>query len=83
MFLQPKRSKYKKTRKGTLPKLEFRSNKLKFGTIGLKAIEQGIARKILSEDELYTEAKRNIEFAQNQTRLLMKEGFIPPFTKNI
>jgi hypothetical protein len=30
MFLQPKRSKYKKTRKGTLPKLEFRANKLRF-----------------------------------------------------
>ncbi len=41
MFLQPRRSKYKKTRKGTLPKLEFKSNKLKFGTIGLKAIESG------------------------------------------
>ena len=41
MFLQPKRSKYKKTKKGTLPKLEFRSNKLKFGTIGLKTLESG------------------------------------------
>ncbi len=51
-------------------------------SVGLKAIEQGIARKKLSKDELYTEAKRNIEFAQNQTRLLMKEGFIPPFTNN-
>lgn len=41
MFLQPKRSKYKKVRKGTLPKLEYRSTKLRFGTIGLKALESG------------------------------------------
>lgn len=42
MYLQPKRSKYKKVRKGTLKRLEFKSNKLKFGTIGLKASESGI-----------------------------------------
>ena len=41
MFLQPKRSKYKKVRKGTLPKLEYRSTKLRFGTIGLKSAESG------------------------------------------
>lgn len=37
MFLQPKKLKYKKTKKGKLKKLEFKSNNLKFGTIGLKA----------------------------------------------
>ena len=41
MFLQPKRLKFKKTRKGKLPSLEFKANKLKFGTIGLKAVESG------------------------------------------
>jgi len=41
MFLQPKKTKYKKYRKGRLPKLEHRSNKLKFGTLGLKALESG------------------------------------------
>ena len=41
MFLQPKRTKFRKYRKGNLPKLEYRSNKLKFGTIGLKALESG------------------------------------------
>lgn len=48
MFLQPKRSKYKKVRKGTLPKLEFKANKLRFGTVGLKSIESGMisARQI-------------------------------------
>ena len=42
MFLQPKRSKYKKTKKGTLKKFKFKSNKLEFGTIGLKSAESGI-----------------------------------------
>jgi large subunit ribosomal protein L16 len=41
MLLQPKKTKYKKTKKGKLPKLNFKSNKLKFGVIGLKSIESG------------------------------------------
>lgn len=48
MFLQPRKVKYKKTRKGTLSKLEFKSNDLNFGTIGLKVRVSGIinARQI-------------------------------------
>ena len=48
MFLQPRKTKYKKTRKGKLNKLEFRTNKLKFGTVGLKAVNSAIvtARQI-------------------------------------
>ena len=48
MFLQPRKIKYKKTKKGKLKKLEFRTNKLKFGTIGLKAVNSAIvsARQI-------------------------------------
>ena len=42
MFLQPKKIKYKKVKKGKLSKLEFKSNKLNFGNIGLKAKESGI-----------------------------------------
>lgn len=41
MFLQPKRVKFKKLRKGRLKKLDFKSNRLKFGTIGLKSLESG------------------------------------------
>lgn len=41
MLLLPKRSKYKKVKKGKLTKYEFKANKLKFGTIGLKAQESG------------------------------------------
>ena len=37
MNLQPKKVKYKKTRKSKLKRLEFKNNQLKFGTSGLKA----------------------------------------------
>jgi len=42
MHLQPKKTKYKKIKKGTLKNLEFKSNKLNFGTIGLKSLESGL-----------------------------------------
>lgn len=41
MLLQPKKTKYRKIQKGKLAKFNFRSNKLKFGTIGLKATKSG------------------------------------------
>ncbi len=41
-FNGPKTIKFKKTKKGKLSKLEFKSNKLKFGNLGLKTIESGI-----------------------------------------
>jgi large subunit ribosomal protein L16 len=40
-MLQPKRTKYKKYKKGVLPRLEYRANKLKFGVVGLKSLESG------------------------------------------
>jgi malate dehydrogenase (oxaloacetate-decarboxylating) len=46
--------------------------------VGLKAIEQGIARRILSEAELRVEAETRIHRAQNETALLQREGLIPP-----
>ena len=48
MLLQPKKIKFKKVKKGKLVKLEFKSNSLKFGNVGLKASESGIihARQI-------------------------------------
>jgi large subunit ribosomal protein L16 len=42
MLNGPKQIKFKKTKKGKLKKLEFKANKLVFGTIGLKAAEAGI-----------------------------------------
>ena len=50
MFLQPKKTKYRKVKKGKLKKLEFKSNTLKFGELGLKTKNAGIitARQIES-----------------------------------
>ncbi len=45
--------------------------------VGLKAIEQGIARIKLSRDELYTRADTMIKHARDMTNMLMKQGFIP------
>lgn len=42
MLNGPKQIKFKKTKKGKLKRLEFKANKLVFGTIGLKAAESGI-----------------------------------------
>lgn len=42
MLNGPRQTKYKKTRKGKLKKLKFKSNRLVFGTIGLKSLEAGI-----------------------------------------
>ncbi len=46
--------------------------------VAMKAIEQGIARKKLSRQEIYENAERVIKKAREQTKHLMKEGFIPP-----
>lgn len=50
MFLQPRKTKFKKTRKGKLKKLEFKANTLRFGELGLKAEVSGLisARQIES-----------------------------------
>ena len=45
--------------------------------VGLKAIEQGIARIKLSRDELYSRAETMIKHARDMTNMLMKQGFIP------
>ena len=45
--------------------------------VGIKAIEQGVARVKLSRDELYEKATRIIKRSREETALLMKEGLIP------
>lgn len=42
MFNVFKQIKYNKIRKGKLKKYKFKTNGLKFGTVGLKAAESGI-----------------------------------------
>jgi len=44
--------------------------------VGAMAIKQGIARKVMTKEKLYEEAAAIIKNAREQTKLLMKEGFI-------
>ena len=46
--------------------------------VGMKAIEQGVARLELSRDELYQRASEIIKRSRDETQLLMDEGIIPP-----
>jgi malate dehydrogenase (oxaloacetate-decarboxylating) len=45
--------------------------------VGLKAIEQGVARKKLTRDELYRTAEMMIDRARRETQVKMKEQIIP------
>jgi malate dehydrogenase (oxaloacetate-decarboxylating) len=45
--------------------------------VGTKAIEQGIAEKSLTREELYKTAESIISKARRETKMLMEEGFIP------
>ena len=46
--------------------------------VGMKAIEQGVAREKLSRDQLTKRAEKMIKEAREATALLMKSGLIPP-----
>jgi len=46
--------------------------------VGLKAIEQGVAKKSPSKAQLIELATKAIQRAQRQTKVLMKEGVIAP-----
>ena len=48
--------------------------------VGLKAIEQGVARKILTAEEIRERARKSITDSRDKTRMLMDNGFIglPP-----
>jgi len=45
--------------------------------VGMKAIEQGVARRKVDRETLFKEAATTIKRAREQTQLLMREGFIP------
>lgn len=45
--------------------------------VGMKAIEQGVARKILTRDQLYRTADLIISRARSETHIKMKERIIP------
>ena len=44
--------------------------------VGMKAIEQGVARLKISEEELYRKAEITIRNAREETKSLMRNGFI-------
>lgn len=44
--------------------------------VGMKAIEQGVARRQISREKLYKEAEEKIRRAREEVQFLMKEGFI-------
>ncbi len=46
--------------------------------VGLKAIEQGVARQELSREELTKRAEKIIRNSRETATILMKEGLIPP-----
>ncbi|MCE7745728.1 MAG: NADP-dependent malic enzyme [Candidatus Heimdallarchaeota archaeon] len=46
--------------------------------VGMKAIEQGIARVILEEKELYKMAEEKIKYSRDMTKMLMDKEFIKP-----
>jgi malate dehydrogenase (oxaloacetate-decarboxylating) len=45
--------------------------------VGMKAMEQGHARRTMSREQLYDQAVSMIERARKETQLLMEKGFIP------
>ena len=87
MLLQPKKTKYKKLKKGKLPKLNFKSNQLKFGTTGLKSVESGIIssrqieaarqainRKMKRKGKLWIRIFPSIPVTQKPTAVRMGKG---------
>ncbi|MHA1304320.1 MAG: NAD(P)-dependent malic enzyme [Candidatus Heimdallarchaeaceae archaeon] len=46
--------------------------------VGMKAIEEGVARIIMEEDELYKLAEEKIRYAREMTKKLMETNFIKP-----
>jgi len=51
--------------------------------VALKAIEQGVARRKLSRDELIRLAEEKIHHAREETHLLMEKGIIPPVPESL
>jgi len=87
MFLQPRKTKYKKARKGRLKKLEFKSNSVKFGELGLKAqvagmisanqieaARQTIARKIKRKGKIWIRIFPDLPITAKPTESRMGKG---------
>lgn len=46
--------------------------------VGMKAIEQGVARRALSKAELAKQAEKTIRYAREEVEILQKAGHVPP-----
>lgn len=87
MLLQPRKFKYKKLQKGQLKNLNFKSNDLKFGTVGLKTINSGtitakqieaarqaINRKIKRKGKIWVTIFPNHPITNKPTEVRMGKG---------
>jgi large subunit ribosomal protein L16 len=87
MYNGPRQTKYKKTKKGKLKRLEFKANSLKFGTVGLKAAESGIinsqqieaarqaiARKIKRKGKIWIKVFPDLPITSKPTGVRMGKG---------
>jgi large subunit ribosomal protein L16 len=87
MLNGPKQIKYKKIKKGKLKKLDYKKNNLKFGTIGLKAVESGIinsyqieaarqaiVRKIKRKGKLWIRIFPDLPITSKPTGIRMGKG---------
>jgi len=81
------KKKYKKFRKNRLKKFKFRTNNLKFGTFGLKAIQSGIikschllaakqavVKKIKKKGKLWTNISTDLSITSNPVGTRMGKG---------
>lgn len=87
MLLQPKKFKYKKQQKKTLGNLNFKSNDLNFGTIGLKSTisgtisskqiesaRQAISRKIKRKGKLWVRIFPDVPVSSKSAESRMGKG---------
>lgn len=87
MLNRPRNIKYKKTKKGKLGRLEFKSNTLKFGNVGLKATESGlitstqieaarqaIVRKIKRKGKIWIKIFPDVPITSKPTGVRMGKG---------
>ena len=87
MFLQPKKLRYKKIKKGKLYKLSFKKNKITFGEIGIKsknsaiisnrqieAARQAITRKIKKKGKVWIRIFPDFPVTKKPTSSRMGKG---------
>jgi malate dehydrogenase (oxaloacetate-decarboxylating) len=51
--------------------------------VGMKAIEQGVARKVMTREELYKTSEGIIKESRATVETLMKTGIIAPAPKGV